>query len=213
MQRRKFLTLLGSATAWPLAARAQKAERIRRVGVLMNLAADDPEGQVRLAALHQGLQELGWTVGRNLQIEIRFGAGEPGRYRRYATELVALAPDIILAVGATLGPVQQANSTVPVVFVGVTDPVAAGFVPNLARPGGNMTGFSLPEFSTAGKWLQLLKEFAPGVTRAAVIRDPSFSAGIGQFGAVPAAAQPAGVELSATSNEPSLHSPAAQMVA
>ena len=176
-RRRDFITLLGGAAAWPLAARAQQGERIRRIGVLMHLAADDPEGQARHATFLQGLQQSGWTVGRNLRIDTRWGASEADR-RRYAAELVALVPDVILASNsqATLA-LQAATSAVPIVFANVTDPVAAGFVESLARPGGNTTGFTLFEYGISAKWLELLKEIAPGVTRAAVIREGTNPAG------------------------------------
>jgi putative ABC transport system substrate-binding protein len=198
MKRREFITLLGGGTVvWPLAVRAQQGERMRRIGVLMPQAADDPEYQARLAAFLQGLQELGWTVGRNVRIDYRWGAGDAERIRRYAAELAALAPDIILATGAsTVGPLQQATRTVPIVFVNVTDPVGGGFIASLARPGGNATGFSFFEYGMSGKWLELLKEIAPRVTRAAVIRDLTTAAGSGQLGALQAAAPSFGVELS-----------------
>ena len=183
MRRREFITLLGgAAAAWPLAARAQQGERMRRIGVLMSLAADDPEGQARIAAFLQALQQLGWTDGRNVRIDTRWAAGDADRIRRYAAELVALAPDVILASGAsTVGPLLQATRTVPIVFAQVADPVGAGFVDSLARPGGNATGFITFEYGISGKWLELLKEIAPGVTRVAVLRDPAIAAGIGQF--------------------------------
>ena len=183
LRRREFVALLGSvAAAWPLAARAEQAERMRRIGVLMSLAADDPESQARLTAFAQGLQELGWSVGRNLRIDYRWAAGDANRSRSYTTELLALAPDVILAVGSTsTGPVQQATHSVPVVFVQVGDPVGAGFVESLARPGGNVTGFTVFEYGISGKWLELLKEVAPWVTRAAVLRDTSIAAGAGQL--------------------------------
>ena len=196
MKRRQFITILGGAAAWPLAARAQQSERMRRIGVLMNLAADDPEAQVRLAAFHQGLQELGWTVGRNLRIDTRWGAGDADRYRRYSTELVALAPDVILAAsGATVPWLLQATRSVPIVFAQVPDPVGAGFVESLAHPGGNITGFTNFEFSIGGKLLELLKEIAPRVTRAAVLRDAADPAGVGQWGAIQTAAPSLGLEL------------------
>jgi ABC-type uncharacterized transport system substrate-binding protein len=196
-RRRQFITLLGgAAAAWPLAARAQQPERMRRIGVLQSLAADDPEGQARLAAFAQGLQQSGWTIGRNVQIDTRWAAGDAERFRRYAAELVALAPDVILAVGAAaVGPLQQATRTVPIVFVNTSDPVGAGFVESLARPGGNATGFLLYEYGTSGKWLELLKEIAPRVTRVAVLRDSALAAGIGQLGAIQAVAPSFGVEL------------------
>jgi len=198
MKRREFIMLLGGAAAgWPLAARAQQGERMRSVGVLMSLVADDPEGQARVAAFRQGLQQLGWIDGRNVRIDIRWAAGDADRIRRYAAELVALAPDVILAIGAAVtGPLRQATRTVPIVFVNVSDPVGAGFVASLARPGGNATGFTIFEYGMAGKWLELLKEIAPGVKRVAVIRDPDISAGTGQLGAIQSVAPSFGVELS-----------------
>src|SRR5256885_12217789 len=175
--------------AWPLAARAQQGEKLRRIGILMNLAADDPEGQARVAAFLQGLQEAGWAVGRNVQIDIRWSAGDVNRARRYAAELVALAPDVILAVsGATMSALLPATRNVPIVFVGIADPVGAGFVDSLARPGGNVTGFTSFEYGLSAKWLELLKDIAPNVTRAAVIRDPAIAAGTGQWGAIQSAA-------------------------
>ena len=198
MTRREFITLLGgTAIAWPLAARAQQADRVRRIGALMTQAADDPEGQSRLLALEQGLQESGWTIGRNVRIDTRWGAGDAERYRRYAAELVALAPDVILVNGpAALAQLQQATRSLPIVFTNVTDPVGAGFVVSVARPGGNATGFMLSEYSTSGKWLELLKEIAPRVTRAAIIRDPTLTSAVAQFAAIQSAATPLGVELS-----------------
>jgi putative tryptophan/tyrosine transport system substrate-binding protein len=195
---REFITLLGgAAAAWPLAARAQQGERMRRIGVLMNTAADDPEGKVRNAAFERELQELGWTDGRNVRIDYRWGAGDADRIRRYAAELVSLSPDVILTVGsATAGPLLQATRTVPIVFVQAPDPVGAGFVDSLARPGGNATGFTLFEYGISGKWLELLKEIAPRVTRVAVLRDPAIAAGTGQLGAIQSAAPSFGVELS-----------------
>jgi putative ABC transport system substrate-binding protein len=195
--RREFITLVGGAAAtWPLTARAQQPERMRRIGVLANLASDDAEGQARLAAFHQGLQQLGWTVGRNAQIDYRWGAGDADRIRKFAAELVALAPDVILSTGSpSVAALQQATRTVPIVFVTVVDPVSSGFVDTLARPGGNITGFALYEYSISGKWLQLLKEIAPRVTRAAVIRDPALTAGGGQLGVIQAVAPSVGVEV------------------
>jgi ABC-type uncharacterized transport system substrate-binding protein len=196
MRRRAFITLIGGAAAWPLAARAQQPERMRRIGVLTNLAADDPEGQVRNTAFAQALAQLGWTVGHNLRIEHRWAAGDAERMRRYAAELVALAPDVMLATGAAgVAPVLHATRTVPVVFVLVPDPVGAGFVDSLARPGGNATGFVQFEYAISGKWLELLKEIAPGVTRVAVLRDPATTAGQGQIGAIQAMAPSFGVEV------------------
>ena len=190
MRRREFITLLGgAAAAWPLAGGAQQADRVRRIGVLMNLAADDPEGQGRLAAFLQGLQQLGWTAGRNLQIDTHWAAGNADHIRKHAAELVALAPDVILSTGtAVAGPLLQATRTVQIVFVQVVDPVGAGFVASLSRPGGNATGFTMFEYGMSVKWLELLKEIAPRVSRAAVLRDPAIASGIGQFGAVQAAA-------------------------
>ena len=195
--RRKFIALIGGAAAWPLAARAQQGEPMRRIGALMSTAADDPEGQARIAAFQQGVQQFGWTIGRNVRIDSRWPVGDSGRTRRYAAELVALAPDVILATGsAAAAPLLQATRTVPVVFVIVPDPVGAGFVNSLARPGGNATGFIQFEYGISGKWLELLKQIAPGVTRAAILRDPAISAGIGQFGAIQAVAPSLGVEAS-----------------
>jgi putative ABC transport system substrate-binding protein len=197
IRRRQFITLLGGAAAWPVAARAQQPERMRRIGVLMSTAADDPEGQARIAAFHQGLQQLGWTIGHNVRIDSRWPAGDPERFRRYAAELVELSPDVILATGsAAAAPLLQATRTVPIVFVIVPDPVGAGFVNSLARPGGNATGFIQFEYGISGKWLELLKQIAPGVTRAAILRDPAISAGIGQFGAIQAVAPSLGLEAS-----------------
>jgi putative ABC transport system substrate-binding protein len=196
VRRREFITLLGGAAAWPLAARAQQPERMRRIGALMNLAADDSESQVRVVAFAQGLSELGWTQGRNLRIDFRWAAGEVDRFRGYAAELVALAPDVILSAATpAVGALQQATRTVPIVFVTVVDPVGAGIVPNLARPGGNTTGFTLFEYVIGGKWLEQLKEIAPGVMRVAVLRDSASSSGIGQFAAIQSAASSFGVEL------------------
>jgi putative tryptophan/tyrosine transport system substrate-binding protein len=195
MRRRDFITLLGGAAAtWPLAARAQ--ERMRRVGVLMNQTADDPESQARSAAFLQGLQELGWIVGRNVQIDFRWNGADSDRIRRYAAELVALAPDVILANGSTImGPLQQATRTIPIVFVQVPDPVGGGFVASLARPGGNATGFTQFEYGMSGKWLELLKQIAPRLTRVVVFRDPTNPAGVGQLGAIQSVAPSFGVEL------------------
>jgi putative tryptophan/tyrosine transport system substrate-binding protein len=197
MRRREFITLLGgAAAAWPLAARAQQADHVRRIGVLMAYAEDNPDGKPRLAAFAQRLQELGWTDGRNIHIEYRWSAGDAERTRRFAAELVALAPDIILAGNtSTVGPLQQATRTVPIVFAGVVDPVGAGFVDSLARPGGNITGFTQFEYGMSGKWLELLKEVAPHVKRAAVLRDVTI-AGTGELAAIQTVAPSLGVEVS-----------------
>jgi putative tryptophan/tyrosine transport system substrate-binding protein len=196
MKRRSFITLLGGAAAWPLAARAQQPERIRRIGMLMNLGAADPEGQARLAAFLQGLQGSGWTDGYNMRIETRWSAGDPDLARAYAAELVALAPEVILADGAsTVGPLLMATRTVPIVFVNVTDPVGGGFVDSLARPGGIASGFTLFEYAISAKWLELLKEISPRATRVAVLRNPALASGGGQLGAIQAAAPSLGVEL------------------
>jgi ABC-type uncharacterized transport system substrate-binding protein len=199
MRRREFITLVGGAAAsWPLAARAQQGERMRRIGVLTSgAAADDPDGQTRSAAFVQGLQQLGWTDGRNMRIDHRWGAGDADNLRKYAAELVALAPDVIMASGtATVAPLLQATRTVPIVFAQVTDPVGAGFVDSLAKPGGNATGFLLFEYAISGKWLELLKEIAPHVSRAGVIRDPAQTAGTGQFGVIQSVAPSLGMEVS-----------------
>jgi ABC-type uncharacterized transport system substrate-binding protein len=197
MKRRDFITLLSGLTAaWPLVARAQQGERVRRIGVLMNIAADDPDAQIRLAALLQGLQQVGWTVGQNIQIDYRWGGGSAELMRKHAVELVALAPDVILAHSSTaLAPLLEATRTVPIVFAVVADPVGAGYVESLARPGGNATGFTNFEYTIAGKWLELLKDVAPGVTRAAVLRESAIAAGPAQFGAIRALAQSFGMEV------------------
>jgi putative ABC transport system substrate-binding protein len=196
VKRREFISLLGSTAAWPLAARAQQAERVRRIGVLLNRIADDPEGQARLTAFVQGLQQLGWADGRNVRMDVRWTAGVADHFRKYAAELVALVPDVILTDAAVgVAALQHATRTVPIVFVTVSDPVGAGFVKSLARPGGNSTGFASFEYALAAKWLGLLKEVAPSVTRAAVLRDPTIASGIGQFAAIQAVG-PIGMELS-----------------
>jgi putative ABC transport system substrate-binding protein len=196
MRRREFMSLIGAAVAWPLAARAQQGERMRRIGVLVNLPADDPQAQARNAAFLQGLQQLGWTVGRNVMIDFRWGAGNADNTRKFAAELVALAPDVILAPGtSTLQPLQQATHVVPIVFVHVADPVGAGLVESLARPGGNATGFTNMEYGVSGKWPELLKQLAPRMTRAAVLRDPALSSGTAQFAAIQAVAPSLGLEV------------------
>jgi len=198
VRRREFITFIGgAAAAWPLAARAQQPERVRRIGVLMYLPADDAEGQARLAAFTQALTQLGWSDGHNLRIDTRYATADD--IRRHAAELAALAPDVLVAgTGtATVAPLLQATRTVPIVFAVVIDPVGAGFVDSLARPGGNATGFTVFEYGMSGKWLELLKQIAPAVTRAAVLRDPTIASGIGQFAAVQAVAPSLGVDLSA----------------
>jgi putative ABC transport system substrate-binding protein len=196
MNRRAFITLLGGAAAWPSAARAQQPERVRRIGVLTGgggTAADRPE----IVAFQQALQQLGWSDGRNVRIDYRWGLANATNVRRYVAELIALAPDVIFANGAsTIAPLLQATRTIPIVFVSVVDPVGAGFVASLSRPGGNATGFTPFEYSLSGKWLELLKEIAPGVTRAAVLRDPAVTAGIGQFAVIQSAASSVGIEVS-----------------
>jgi putative tryptophan/tyrosine transport system substrate-binding protein len=197
MRRRAFIGLLGGTVVWPVVTRAQQSERMRRIGVLMNRAADDPQGQARLAAFQQGLQQLGWTDGGNARIETRWAADDVDRERRSAAELVALAPDIVLASGTlSVTALQHVSSTLPIVFVGVTDPVGAGLVDSLARPGGNVTGFMIYEYNLSGKWLELLKQIAPSVTRVAVIRNPDNPVGVAVFSALRAAAQPLRVEVS-----------------
>jgi putative ABC transport system substrate-binding protein len=195
MKRRHFMAVVGGMAAWPRSASAQQPDRIRRVGVLMYLAADDAEGQARLAAFTQALKQLGWSEGRNLRIDTRWATADD--IRAQAAELVALAPDVLIAANgtATVAPLLQATRTVPIVFVTVIDPVGAGFVASLAQPGGNATGFMDHEYSMGGKWLELLKEIAPRVRRAAVLRDPAVASGIGQFGAVQIVAPALGIEL------------------
>ena len=195
MRRREFITLLGAATAWPLAARAQ-GKRMPRIGALMPWTASDPQAQARYAAFLQGLQQLGWTVGNNVQIDSRWSAGNEDDTRKHAAELVALAPDVIFASGsAAVAPLRRATRTVPIVFVVTPDPVGAGFVESLARPGGNITGFTPYEYGIGAKWLELLKQSAPGVTRVAVLRDAAITAGIGMWGAIQSVAPSFGVEL------------------
>jgi len=197
VRRREFITLLGGAAAWPLAARAQQAERVRRIGVLMNFSADDAEGQARLAAFRQGLQQAGWSVGGNIRIDYRWAADDAELFRKYAAELVALAPDVILASGnPSVAALQQATRSVPIVFAPIGDAVASGFVESLARPGGNITGFSAFEYSLSGKWLELLKELSPRVSRAAILRDLGLPQGSGLLGAIQSVAPSLSVELS-----------------
>ena len=196
MRRREFLGLVGGAAAWPVASKAQQAERVRRVGILSILGSDDPEGQERRVVFEQTLEQLGWAVGRDLKIEIRQVGSDRDHLRRYAAELVALAPDVIFSLGnLTVVSLQQATRTIPIVFMNVTDPVGAGFVQSMAHPGGNITGFSNFEYSISGKWAELLKKIAPNVTRALVFRDPTSASGIGQFAAARSVAQSLGVEL------------------
>jgi ABC-type uncharacterized transport system substrate-binding protein len=198
IRRREFITLLGGAAAWPLAARAQQSERLRRIGVLIPYSADDLEGQARIGAFQQELQQLGWAIGRNVRVDTRWAGANATDIRQQAEKLAELAPDAIQATGsATVGPLLQATRTVPIVFVSVPDPVGAGFVNSLAQPGGNATGFLVFEYSLSGKWLELLKQIAPDVTRAAIVRDAAISAGLGQFGAIQAMASSLGVEVSA----------------
>jgi putative ABC transport system substrate-binding protein len=201
MRRRDFIALLGgAAAAWPLAAPAQQAEPMRRIAVLMNRAADDSEGQASVAAFQQDLQQLGWSDGRNVRIDIRWSHNDVDLDRKYAAELAALAPDVLLAAGTlSVTALQRVTHTLPIVFVGVSDPVGAGVVDSLARPGGNVTGFMIFEYSMSGKWLEFLKQIAPSVTRAAVLRDAVNPAGIAQFGAIQATAQSLGVEVNPVS--------------
>jgi putative ABC transport system substrate-binding protein len=195
MRRREFITLLGGAATWPLAARAQQVERVRRIGVLTG-SADDQETHAQLAAFLQGLAQLGWTDGHNVRIDARWASGDADRGRGYAAELVALAPDVILASGSSiLPPLLQATRTVPIVFTVVADPVGAGFVDSLAEPGGNATGFTSFEYSLSAKWLELLKQIVPGVTRAAVLRDSAIVGGIGQFAVIQSVAPSVGVDV------------------
>ena len=198
MKRREFITLLGgAAVAWPLTVQAQQPEQIRRIAVLMNRAADDLEGQTDVATFEQALQQLGWSNGRNVRIDIRWGANDVDADRKYAAELAALAPDVVLAAGTlSVAALQHVTPALPIVFVQVSDPVGASLVETLARPGGSTTGFMIFEYSFGGKWLEILKQIAPRVTRVAVLRDAANPAGIGQFGVIQAAAQSHGVEVS-----------------
>src|SRR5262249_12339510 len=186
MKRREFISLLGgAAAAWPFAGYAEQRERMRRIGVLMSAIEGDPTGLQYITTFAQALAELGWSVGRNVRIEYRWGAGDLDRFRRYAAELVALSPDVVLASsGSIVGALQQPSRTVPIVFVTTMDPVGGGWVESLSRPGTNATGFASFEFSMSGKWLELLKEIAPGVKRVAVVRDPSVPAGSGGLAAI-----------------------------
>jgi putative ABC transport system substrate-binding protein len=195
--RRELLAALGgAAAAWPLAARAQQPAQLRRIGVLMPFAEDDPVGQARVAAFVQGLQQSGWTDGRNVRIDYRWSAGDADRIRKLAMELIALGPDVVMAfTSAAVAPLRQVTSTVPIVFAVVADPVGAGYVESLARPGGNVTGFEAYEYGVSGKWIELLKEIVPHLTRVAVLRDSAIAAGLGQLGALQAVAPSFGVEL------------------
>jgi putative ABC transport system substrate-binding protein len=197
MRRREFIGLIGGmVVAWPLVARAQQGERVRRIGVLMNLAADDAEGQSRVTAFLQGMRELGWSSDRNIRIDIRWARNDDERHRRYAAELAALAPDVFLASASpAVMALQQVASTVPIVFVAVSDPVGAAFVDSMARPGGRITGFTQFEYGISAKWLEILKEIAPRVTRVAVLRNPAIASGSGHLGALQAVAPSLGVEL------------------
>jgi putative ABC transport system substrate-binding protein len=197
ISRRELIAVLsGAAAAWPRAARAQQAEHMRRIGVLNGTNADNLDVQANYAAFLQGLQQLGWTADRNIRFDFRWGGGDADSIRKDAAELVALAPDVILAIGgATMGPLLEATRTVPIVFAIVPDPVGAGYVESLSRPGGNATGFMMFEYSLSGKWLELLKEIAPSVTRAAILRDTSIAAGIGQFAIIQSAAPSVGVDV------------------
>ena len=198
MKRRDFIAALGGAAAWPVVARAQQPERMRRIGVLMNVGADDPDGRERVATFGGELQRLNWIDGRNVLIDVRWTAGDAALFRKYAADLVALQPDVILAVSTpAVVPLRQATRTIPIVFVTVVDPVGSGLVASLARPGGNITGFTLFEYSIGAKWLELLKEVAPHVARAAVLRDSTIATGIGGFAAIQALAASTGMELSA----------------
>jgi ABC-type uncharacterized transport system substrate-binding protein len=200
MRRREFITILGSAAAWPLAARGQPADLLRRVGVLMNLAESDPEARPRLNAFQRRLQELGWTEGRNVRIDYRWTAGDYDRMRVYAAELVGLGPDVILAAGHSVTEVlQKTTGTVPIVFVLVSDPIGSGFIPSLAHPGGNITGFTYVEYTVGGKWLEMLKEIAPSVIRVAIIHNPENRLLAGFLPAIEAVAPSLGVQLIPTS--------------
>jgi putative ABC transport system substrate-binding protein len=196
MKRREFITILGGAAAsWPLTVRAQQTEQLRRIGVLMNRAVDDPDGQARLAGFQQALQQLGWSDGNNVRVDTRWGEDDVGLSRTYAAELVAFAPDVVMTAGAPgMAALQRISRTLPIVFVAIVDPVGAGFAESLARPGGNATGFMTYEYSLGGKWLELLKQIAPSVTRVAFLRDPNLSSGSALFGVIQNAAQSRGLE-------------------
>jgi len=204
VKRRKFITLVGgagawslAAAAWSLAAGAQQPDRVRRIGALMNFLSDGPEGQARIAAFLEELQKLGWKEGGNIRTDVRWAGDDAERYRRYSGELVELKPDVLLASGSSsVAALQRITQSAPIVFANVVDPVGAGYVTSLARPGGNTTGFTSFEYSIGGKWLELLKQIAPRVTRVAVLRDPAIASGIGQFAAIQSAASPSAVELS-----------------
>ena len=197
MRRREFITLVGGAAVWPFAARAQQPERMRRIGILMNRAADDAEGQAGIAAFQQALQQLEWKVGSNLRIDVRWGQDDVALEHKYAAELVQLSPNIILAGGTmSVAAVQSITHALPIVFVGVTDPAGAGFVDNLARPGGNATGFMIFEYGFTAKWLELLKQIQPNIKRAAILRLPDSPTGLAQFGAIQAVAPSLGIEIS-----------------
>src|SRR5215469_6516964 len=198
MRRRAFISLLGGVIAWPVVTRAQQDGRVRLIGILNILGKDDPEAQARLTIFREAIKQLGWEDGRDFKIENRQVGGDVDRLRRYAAELAALGPDVIMSIGSiSVGALQQATRTIPIVFVNVPDPVGAGFVQNMAHPGGNTTGFSNFEYSMSGKWAELLKQVAPRITRALVLRDPTSAAGIGQFAAVRSVAQSLGIELTA----------------
>ena len=198
MRRREFVTLIGgTAAAWPLAVRAQQGERMRRIGVLMSFSAEDTVAQARLAEFQQALQQLGWMDGRNVRIDVRWSASEPERIRKYAAELVSFTPDVILAsTSPGVAALQQAAPSLPIVFVQVADPVGAGFVASLAKPGGNATGFTIYEYGMGAKWLELLKDIAPRVTRVGIMRSPASVADIGMFGAIQSVAPSLGMQLS-----------------
>jgi putative ABC transport system substrate-binding protein len=196
MRRREFTSLLGSTVLWPLGAAAQQSERVRRVSVLRGTAANDPYSRSMVLAFEQALEQLGWINGRNLQIDYRWAGGDAGTLRKHAAEMAALAPDVLVAVGPAVGVLLEATRAVPIVFIFASDPVGSGFIDSMSRPGGNATGFMLFSFSLNAKWLQILKEVAPSISRAAVLRDPAGSAGVGQFAVIQSVADSAGVEVS-----------------